>query len=311
MMKYIALITVLLFLNCSTNDSSNIILDKFPNNQMKFQKMVIGQLTGEKGIKTADNVEMFINSRWDSEEKENARNYLKSILEQLGQQPLLHNYKVPNVNFGVDLLIEPLKGKNLYSILPSTNQSEEYVILGAHYDTGGENVPGAIDNGSGIALILSVFRRIMNLDHRTKNLLIVFFDQEEEDISAGSSAFAKYLKSNNYTIHSVHTFDLIGWDGDANNEVELALPNPEIETLYKKHADILNIPIYVSTIKSTDHYSFIKEGINAFCMSQAFSKRDNSGKKDTTEDMYHLVNFEYLDSSTNLAFKAVKEILYE
>jgi len=303
---------ICLFVSCNSYDtSSKIILDKIPDNQIEFQKMVIGQLTGKKRIKTSDNTEIRINSRWNSKEKKNTRNYLKALLEQLDQRGLIHSYKIPNVNFGVDLLIEPLKGNNLYSVLPSTTQSQDYVILGAHYDTSGENVPGAIDNGTGIALILSVYRRVMNLDHRTKNLLIVFFDQEEEDVSAGSRAFAQYLKANNYDIHSVHTFDLIGWDGNDNKEVELALPSPEIETLYRKHAGILNIPIYVSTVTSTDHYSFISEGIDAFCMSQAYAKQDNSGKKHTIEDNYNLVNFEYLDSSTNLAFRAIKDILNE
>ncbi len=311
-LKYISIITLFLLFSCKTNDfPPKIVLDDLPEDSMEFQKMVIGQLTGEKAIQTADDGAFSINSRWSYKEKILVLEYLRSVIRALDFTPLAHSYAIPNQNFGVDLLVEPLKGRNLYSILPSTSPSTEYVILGAHYDTGGKNVPGAIDNGSGIALILRVLQQIKDLEQRNRNVLIVFFDQEEEGISAGSIALAKYLLANKYDIHSVHTFDLIGWDGDGNKEVELALPKPEIEMLYKKHASVLNIPIYVSKVTSTDHYSFIKQGINASCLSQAFAKGDNSGKKDTPEDKYHLVNFEYLNSSTNLAFNVVKEILYE
>ena len=308
----LVLLIVLCQYSCTSNTSSmTMIIDELPKNQTEFQQLVISQLTGAKGISTANGRDMFISSRWHPEEKQVTRSYLKTLLETLNQSTEFHNYTMPNVNFGVDLLIEPLKGKNVYSILKATNPSNDYVVIGAHYDTGGINVPGAIDNGSGMALILSVFRRLQELDHRNKNVIIVFFDQEEEDISAGSRAFARFLLKSGYNIHSVHTFDLIGWDGDGNREVEIALPSTEIEQLYKKHALKLNIPIYVSKVESTDHFSFIRKGMNAHCLSQAFAKGDNSGKKDTPEDTYDLVNFDFLNSTTNLAYEAIKDILHE
>ena len=288
-----------------------MIVDNIPKDQIKFQKIIISQLTGEKSIKTKNGNEILISSRWNAKEKKHSALYLKSLIKEIGLEPEVHSYSLPNLNFGVDLLIEPLKGNNIFTLLPSTIKSDEYVIMGAHYDTGAENVPGAIDNGSGIALILSVLHRSQQQQQRNKNLIVVFFDQEEEDISAGSRAFAKYLKKQSFQLHSVHTYDMIGWDSDNNKEVELALPNTVIENLYKKHAEQLNIPINITAVNSSDHYSFIKEGIDAVCVSQAYTKRDNSGKKDTPDDKYHLVNFEYLDSSTNLAYEVIKDILHD
>ena len=307
MSRFLILI-FMLFFSCSTKEHQKITIDDIPKKNMEFQKMLIAQLTGETLNKTADGDEVAINSRWKSAEKMLSITYLKQVIEKIGLEPKIHNYTIPNTNFGIDLLIEPINGNNIYTILPSTSGSDEYVLLGAHYDTGGKNIPGAIDNGSGIALILGVLRKMKMLEFRNKNLMLVFFDQEEEGISAGSIAFAKKLRKIDLEIHSVHSFDMIGWDSDNNKEIELELPSKEIETIYRKHAAILNIPIYTTNINSSDHYSFIKEGFNAVGVSQAYGKGDNSGLKDTPEDKYHLVNFEYLESSTQLAYEVIKEI---
>jgi len=308
MLRFFSLIFIFFF-SCSTKEYSNIIIDEIPKNQMAFQKMIIAQLTGEKSIKTSDGSYVLIPSRWNSKEKALSVEYLKQVLKKIGLQPEMHSYKMSNPNFVVDLLIEPINGHNVYATLSSTSGSNDYVVIGAHYDTGGKNIPGAIDNGSGTALILSVIKKVKELEIRNKNLIVVFFDQEEESISAGSIAFARYLNKIDLKIHSVHSFDLIGWDSDNNKEIELGLPSKEIETIYRKHASLLNIPIYSTKTSSSDHYSFIKEGINAVCVSQAFGKGDISGKKDTTEDKYHLVNFEYLESSTKLAYEVIKDII--
>lgn len=308
MSRFISIICIL-FLSCSTKEYPTIIIDEIPKNQMAFQKMIIAQLSGETSIKTINNDTISINNRWNSREKRLSIEYLKKIIEKLGLEPEMHNYSIPNTNFGIDLLIEPLHGNNMFATLPSTTGSNEYVLMGAHYDTGGKNVPGAIDNGSGIALILGVLRKVKDLEIRNKNLMVVFFDQEEEGVSAGSTAFANYLHKTDLKIHSVHAYDMIGWDSDNNKEIELELPSKGIEQMYRKHASLLNIPIYTTNINSSDHYSFIKKGINAVGISQAYGKGDNSGKKDTPEDKYHLVNFEYLESATKLAYEVIKEII--
>ena len=305
---FILLSVVLLFCSLGCSDKEVNIAD-LPSDGTAFQKMLIAQLSGNSSIASVDGEELFLNSRWNSHEKQLTRAYLKAVIRKLSLIPIEHSYQVPNLLPVVDVLIEPLRGKNIYTVLPATEKKNEYVIIGAHYDTGGKNVPGAIDNGSGMALIFEILRKVKMLKDRRKNLMVVFFDQEEDDISAGSTAFAAYLNSSDLNVHSVHTFDLIGWDGDHNREIEIELPNEDIERRYRKHASELNIPIYVSTVNSSDHYSFIQQGINAVGVSQAYAKGDNSGKKDTPADKFHLVNFEYLQSSTQLAYQVIEEII--
>jgi len=311
-MKRILIIFSSILICCSDSEQpSSVTLDLLPKDEIKFQKMIISQLTGHQKIKTTNDNYLVLNSRWNKKERKITFDYFKSLFHQLDLNIYRHYYKIPNPNFAIDFLIEPLEGNNIYTILPSTNHSNEYVVIGAHYDTDGKNFPGAIDNGSGIALITSVLRRSKKIKSRNRNLIVVYFDQEEESISAGSLAFAKFLKANKYNIHSVHSFDLIGWDGDNNKEIQLELPtaNEEIENLYKKYALKLNIPIYSITSNASDYSSFFKEGIKTIGISQAYAKGDLSGKKDSPEDTYHLVDFDYLASSTNIAFEVIKDLI--
>jgi len=311
-MKQLIIVISILIISCSTvEDSPRIKIGIPPNDVIEFQKMIISQLSGEQKIETSAGEFVQLQSRWDEQERNITLDYIESLLNYFDLEAYRHHYTMPNSNFAVDLLIEPIRGTNMYTILPSTNDNDEYIVIGAHYDTDGKNFPGAIDNGSGVALITTVLRQVKEIKIRAKNLIVVYFDQEEENISAGSLAFAKFLKTKMYNIHSVHSFDLIGFDGDNNKEVQLEFPNPnpEMEKIYTSHADTLHIPIYSIKANGSDYASFFKEGINAFGISQAYSKGDLSGKKDSPEDKYQIVNFDYLASSTNLAFEVIKDLL--
>ena len=56
--------------SCQSNESlPEIVLNNLPEDKMNFQKMMIGQLTGETNIKTKDGVDIVINSRWEPKEK--------------------------------------------------------------------------------------------------------------------------------------------------------------------------------------------------------------------------------------------------
>lgn len=269
-----------------------------------MQKEIIGHLSGHSSL----NGNPILLSRWTSKERATTRSYLKALIGELGIEAKEHKYTMPNLNPAIDLLLEPFQGANIYAILPATNQSEDYVLLGAHYDTGRPNCPGAIDNATGISLAYSLVKQLSVLKERKKNVLLVFFDQEEEEL-IGSRAFAKFIKEQGLNIHSVHTFDMIGWDEDGNREIELELPTEYLERVYRKHAEKMNIPVYVTNINSTDHHSFRVLGFNAIGVNEAYGKGDSTPYKDTTKDTFETVNFDYLFSSTLFVFNVIKEII--
>jgi len=307
LLSFILLITLY---GCAPNwQTWEIKNHHIPDETTALQQHIIQSIVGEKAIQTSSG-QIKIDSRWSPKEKSLAISFFAHIADHLGLESHRQPYVHPNVNFGVDMLIGPYKGTNFYATLEATTTSTEYVILGAHYDTKADDVPGALDNGSGIALVYGVLHALVDLPVRKKHVILALFDQEEEDL-IGSSAFAKWLKAEDMHVHSVHSFDLIGWDGDNNREVELALPSDYIKGVYEKHAKLLDIPIYASKATSSDHSSFIDLGYDAVCINQALGKGDWSGKKDTHEDKYHLVNFDYLASCTTLATEVIKDIISE
>ncbi|WP_424963071.1 M28 family metallopeptidase [Ekhidna sp.] len=270
---------------------------------VKEQQLFIGMLSGKYQTPGGE----YILARGSAEEREMAKELLVNQIADIGLEPKVHSYRMPNLNPLIDILFYPFKGANVYTVLPSTTESDEYVVLGAHYDSEVE-CPGAIDNATGSALVFSVVKHLRSMEYRSKNVLLVFFDQEEEEL-IGSKAFAKFLKNQKWNVHSVHTFDMVGWDGDGNKEMELELPTPYLEEVYKNKAEDMGIPIYVTSINSTDHHSFRQVGYPAIGVNEAYGKRDTSPFKDTPQDTFETVNFDYLAGSTLYVLEVMKEIL--
>ncbi|MHA7057840.1 M28 family metallopeptidase [Aquimarina sp. M1] len=300
---YFQILLIILF-GCNTTPQIELTANKLPLKTIDAQINIVSVLTGNENV---GNTKYFINSRTTQKEKLIARVYISEIIKQLNLTPVEHHYQEPNTNPFIDLLVSPFNGTNLFTIVPSETGSDEYIVLGAHYDTA-RNCPGANDNAAAIAVLYGVIKKLTEIPSRNKNLIIVFFDQEEEDL-VGSSAFAKYLAKNNFNVHSVHTFDQIGWDKDGDKAVELELPTLAIEELYKIQADQLNIPIHITKVNSTDHQSFRDLGFTAVGITEEYAHGDTSPFKDTKEDTFDTVNFEYIASTTQLVFEVIQQLV--
>lgn len=272
---------------------------------MTMQKKIIAELSGERSL---DENKVLL-SRSHKEQRNLARSYLSNLIDQLDLKPLQHEYTQPNISPIIDLLFEPFRGANVYTKLSSTNHSEEYIVLGAHFDTE-LDCPGAIDNATGVTLIYTVLKQLTQLHTRNKSVIVVFFDQEEEELN-GSRAFAQFLKDKGLKIHSVHTFDTIGWDGDGDRAVELELPTQNIEKYYQKIAQKLKIPMHITKVNASDHYSFRALGLPVTGLTDEYVHGDFAPYKDTPKDTYDTVNFEYLASCTQLVFEVIKSMVEE
>ena len=299
------MVIVLLLFSCNTPNDNNITIDPLPSKTIDAQRDILSVLTGNEAIAEIDYT---VRSRTTSEERSMTRNYLISVFSQLGLKPMEHVYKEANKNPFVNLLVDPFEGANVYATINSTTNSDAFVVLGAHYDTA-RNCPGANDNASAIAVLYSVAKKLTQIPVRNRNVMIVFFDQEEEGL-IGSRAFAKYLKKQDYNIHSVHTLDQIGWDEDLDKGIEIELPTPELEELYMKHAKAFGIPIYVSEVNSTDHQSFRDLGYNnAVGITEEYVQGDTTPYKDTVKDTFDTLNLEYIESCSNFIFEVINELI--
>ncbi|MEM9261933.1 MAG: M28 family peptidase, partial [Bacteroidota bacterium] len=132
----------------------------------------MAKLTGQEALPSGS----VLLSRWTWQERGLSRKYLQKTFSELGLDLKEHTYRMPNVHLFQDFILGPFRGANLYGILPATTTSNEYLLLGAHYDTE-KGAPGANDNASAIALIYGVVAALISEEKRTKNLLVVFFDQ--------------------------------------------------------------------------------------------------------------------------------------
>ncbi len=231
---------------------------------------------------------------------------LADAWETIGLVPRRQAYRMRNVNGLVDLLIGPYRGTNVYTILAASTPDSPYVVVGAHYDSE-PDCPGAVDNASGVALVYSVASRLAQLEHRRVNFVLAFFDQEEDD-EIGSKAFARFLRSDGWEVHSAHTADLVGWDADGDRAVEVQSPGPYLESLYREAAERLGILLHVTEGASSDNKSFLQAGYRTAAVSEEWFNDDSTPHLHRSTDRYETVDFEYLDSTTELVFEVLKTI---
>lgn len=267
------------------------------------QKEIVSSLSGESKI----DKNKILKRRWTDKEKVLARSYLKTKLKEIGLTAQEHAYKVNLAHAKPHL--NPFIGTNLFAILPAVESSEEYIIIGAHYDTVDKS-PGAMDNATGCALVYGVSKFLTGVKNRKKNLVVVFFDQEERG-HAGSYAFANYIKNNAFSVHSVHTFDMIGWDKDADRNIELELPTQELETVYKKYAKSFGILAYKTETSETDHREFRNAGFNAIGIGGEHKNGDETPHHHLPTDTFDTVDFEYLSFVAFLVYNVIEELITE
>ena len=268
---------------------------------IKEQKLIVSALSGASKIEE----DKILKRRWTNKEKTIARSYLSRKLNDIGLTAQEQPYKV-NLAHAKPYL-NPFQGTNLFAIFPATDPSEQYIIIGAHYDSVDES-PGAMDNASGCALVYGVSQLMTVVENRKKNLVVVFFDQEERG-HAGSFAFANYIKEKKFNIHSVHTADMIGWDQDKDRNIELELPSPDLESVYKRHAQAFGILAYTTQTTETDHREFRNAGYNAVGIAGEHKNGDSSPHHHLPTDTFETVDFEYLAFVTFLVYQVIAELI--
>ncbi|MEL7163274.1 MAG: M28 family peptidase, partial [Bacteroidota bacterium] len=266
---------------------------------------IVATLSGHEPLPNGD----ILQSRWTATERQQTRTYLTDLFAQRGITLREQTYAMPNLYALQDLLLGPFRGANLYGVLPAHQATDEYVLLGAHYDTE-KGAPGANDNASAMALLYGVVEQLSKLPQRRKNLLFIFFDQEEED-NVGSRAFIRFLRQQSWRIHSVHTVDQMGWDADGDRNVEVELPTPSLEKRYQNAARAMGITAYVTGVSASDHQAFRNAGYPAVGLTEEFAHGDTSPYKDSPADTYATVNFAFINSTTELVYRVFRSILTE
>lgn len=264
-----------------------------------FQQRIVADLSDAAGRGV-------LGPRSSADERGAARDWLLERFRDIGIEPQRHDYRHRNVNPLVDLLLAPYRGSNIYGVLPAADAARPYVIVGAHYDTVPDS-PGAIDNATGVALVMAAARQLSGQSDRRFNYVFVMFDQEEDD-EVGSRAFADWIGKQGWPVHSVHVADLAGWDSDGDRAVEVQSPGPMLERHYRRAAERLGIPLYVTRGASSDNRSFLAAGHPTAGVWEEWDHDDSTPHLHSPGDRYETVDFGFLASTTALVIEVLSRL---
>lgn len=257
------------------------------------QKDMVAKLTGHvpiKGKKT-------LSSRASKSERKITADYLEDALKEIGLKAERHSYNVQDKGGNI------YAGVNIYAEIPSTNNSEEYVVIASHYDSA-KGSPGAVHNATGVALSHYVASKLLTLEERNKNFIIVFFDQQETNM-IGCRMFAKKLKKDELNVHSMHRVDYMGWDNDEDRAIEVLTSNISLESLYRIEAPV---PLYKRLVATPESRIFSKLGFETITVTAELKNGDSSPYAHQSSDTYTTVNFKYLVSTSDIVFKVMQSL---
>ncbi len=252
-----------------------------------FQKEIVMRLSGGADISPG----MQLSNRSSPENRALVRVYLATMLDSLGLDPQRQPYRE--------------NGENVYALLPATTQSGEYIVLGAHFDSARQS-PGANDDATGCAAVLGTARYLVGLLERSKNIYIVFFDEEERGL-VGSRAFAGMLQEEERVVVAVHTIDQMGWDADGDRAIELELPYDGALDLYRKAASAsgYSSQLHITEEPGSDHSAFRRLGMPAVGLTEEYRNGDTTPYIHRPGDTWDTVDFDYLAIVTRLIQNAM------
>lgn len=258
-----------------------------------LERDVVARLSGHSEIRPG----LRIQDRFTLDNRKEARAYLRGLWQDM-------SLDVHEQDYGAE-------GQNLYAILRATVPSEEYVVLGAHYDTVARS-PGANDDGTGVALVTAVAAEFFKSTPRSRNLILVLFDEEERGLR-GSRAFAQKIRDEGLKVLAVHTVDQMGWDQDHDLAVELELPYEGAKDLYESAAKALDRPIliHVTQESGADHSAFRRLGFQAVGLTEEYRNKDTTPHIHRPGDTFDTIQFEYLASTTRLVIGVMRALIQE
>jgi hypothetical protein len=200
-----------------------------------------------------------------------AQNWILGKFQSYGLEAELHDFAMPG----------GAASDNVIATITGTVYPEEYIVLGAHYDsyTGSSNEPGADDNATGTAGILEAARI---LSHYTFDRSIIFATWSGEEYGLyGSEAWASEAAYNGMNILGYFNIDMAGYLEPGNPiHTDIMAPTSanELKQFYKDVCAIYlpDFQTFNGTLTGgdSDHTSFNNngfQGIFPFEDSQDYS----------------------------------------
>lgn len=261
-----------------------------------------------------------------SKGKELAEHFLVEQFRAIGLKPWNWNY-TQSFRYNDTTIV-----RNVVGFLPASTPSNEYIIIGAHYDhlgrLGHTVYPGADDNASGVTALVSLARMFSALkaDGRgpRKNLLFVAFDGKELNM-AGSRYFVRHLSIPRSQITAMVNMDMLGTDlvpPRKNREYLFAVGESSLPESYQGYLSYicsrafykldLDLTFYGSRnfykmmYESSDQHPFVRAGIPAVLFTSAFHQHTLK-KTDTPA----IIDYALLRKRTQVIFNFINRLCAE
>jgi len=266
----------------TTGEPECIRPDPSPTWMAPLQQDVVARLSGAAEVSPG----VVLSDRASPGNRAATLDFLLEQWDAMGLEGTLHPYSAT--------------GTNVYVALPAAIETDLTVVIGAHFDSV-PGCPGANDNATGVAMVLSLSRWLDAIPCRELNVILVLFDEEEIGL-VGSQAFASWLVEQSFDVHSVHTIDQMGWDGDGDRTLELERADEGLFELYEAAEPLApgNTPLTPTNTGFTDHVSFRELGFPAIGLTEEYVSGDTTPHYHLPSDTFDTVDLDYLGSSTAL-----------
>ena len=202
-----------------------------------------------------------------------------------------------------DITIEKIKDvENI--VLRKPGETDEKIVIGAHYDLAGDGSCGAADNWTGIVAIAHIYKTLKDVKLK-KTLLFVGFGKEEEGL-VGSKAMAKQIKKEAVPSYcAMVNVDGVGLTSPQSLTNVSSKKLTELSKTLAKKIEVPFEPVYIGNA-SSDSNSFLDKKIPA--ISIVGMSRDWPKIYHSKNDQAARVNPNFVYQSYRLALELVTTI---
>ena len=218
--------------------------------------------------------------------KERALDHVKYLADTIGPRPLgspqekaaLAYVAQKLADYGCQVEWQAVDGNkslntksyNVFGRCPGKTERE--IIIGAHIDTSGPEIPGADDDGSGVATILELARILCREPHQSTLVFVAFCGEE---VGVGSECFVKEypLKNVALMLQLDMTSDdapLMLWIDTEHEQSPKWLVSASIDLFHSLGYRNIDYPTHFQSLNKTlgggagsDHEPFMEKGIPA------------------------------------------------
>ena len=284
MKKILLLFSILIFTQFCRAQIPHLYDHTFPEITSQDEKVIemLNQVSEAQIISDVTHLSSYLNRRADAIHIYNVKDWLASEYQKTDVDSVyFHDFQV--IPFW-DTVPKPFTtAPNILALKIGKKYPDEFVVCGAHYDSyvraeGNYDPdtlvsPGADDNASGVAGILSAARILSNYEFE-RSIIFASWNAEEFGL-CGSHAYAKDCRKDSVDIVAYFNLDMTGYLNPGDN-IHIALIYTQCDSLlgefYKQvgHVYTPNIPIYQDWLISgdTDFSSFNRNGYQAITPSE-------------------------------------------